>query len=551
MKQENDTGPSVSFHDSRMPFKGYKPSATMKRFHESDKFFRFGAGPVGSGKTASMLIIEDLFGAMRQKVMPDGVRRYKPGLLRDTYRNLYSQYLPSWWEWFPREIGKFVGSDDRPATHTFTIENAPIFNDKGQVTGYGPVEIIKEMRALGQNTVENVTRGWNLSCAQIDEADLLPEQAIELLAGRAQRYNIEYLVSNGVICAFNKPDVDHWLYDWCVEHPRPDLDFFDQPPGLIDGTEQTNPNADNIDRLPKGYYEVQARNAKASYVWRFIRNKWGASVAGEVIYPDFRQDRHVLASELEPTPGMRIWLGLDGGGTPAAVIMGQLPNGRRIVFAEVVIFDPEDPKRQKLMTGVGRRRFAQALKDALWPRFRGCQITVAYGDPSMWYGADREMGEYTTVELIGQDLDLAVQPAPSNEIAKRLEAVLGLYGDGARCGDGLPALMINPSCRWLRRGFVSDYKWSPVDPKQPGAPVRPQKTVTSHVHDALQYACLGDVGVAGVTGGAKYDNHRPQMGHNGGPPIAGWQSVNGVWRPPSHRHQQEGPRYDSSFNLFD
>lgn len=546
MKVEDDTGPSVNYHDSRLPFKTYKPSPTLKRLHESTALFRFVAGPVGSGKTSGALVLDDLFCALRQKVMPGGGRKYKVGVLRDTYRNLYSQYLPSHEEWFPREIGRFVGSDDRPATHTFTIDNAPIFNDQGGVIGYGPIEIVKEMRALGQNTVENVTRGWNLSAAKIDEADLLPEAAIELLAGRAMRYNMEHLVTGGVVAGFNKPDVDHWLYDWCVENPRPDLEFFDQPPGLIPGTMQTNPEADNIERLAKGYYELQARNAKNSYVWRFIRNNWGASVAGEVIYPEFRQDLHVLASELEPTPGMEIVVGLDGGGTPAAVVMGKLPNGRRIIFAEMVIFDPDDPKRQKLQTGVGRKRFAQELKAVLWPRFRGCRITVAYGDPSMWYGADREMGEYTTVEIVGQELDLAVQPAPSNEIAKRLESVRLLIGDIQRCGDGLPALLLNPSCRWLRRGFVSDYKWSPVDPKAPGATVKPQKTATSHVHDALQYACLGDIGVAGVTGGMKYDRHVPQMGHNGGPSMAGWSAVNGVYRPAGGGFNS----YGSEFNVF-
>ena len=396
------------------------------------------------------------------------------------------------------------------------------------------------MRALGSNTVENVTRGWNLSCAGIDEMDLLPETAIELLMGRAMRFNMAYLVSNGVLGSFNKPDVDHWLYDWCVENPRPDLEFFDQPPGLLPGTMQTNPEADNISRLAKGYYEMQARNAKHSYVWRFIRNQWGASVSGEVVYTDFRPETMMLSSEIEPEPGTELWLGLDGGGTPAAVILGRLPNGRRVVYGEVVIFDPSDPKRQTLATGVGPKRFKDAIRDALYPRFRGCRVTIGYGDPSMWYGADREAGEYADVETVSQQLDIAIIAAPSNEIRKRLEAVRGLF---APLADGLPGLMINPSCRWLRRGFVSDYKYDERDPKNEGKALKPRKTATSHVHDALQYACLGDVGVAGVTGGEKFDRHRPKSwADQRRPAEEGWE------------RRESGlmtPRYSSDFSLWD
>jgi len=524
--------------------KTYVPSPTLKRFHASSAFYRFVAGPVGSGKTAGAGCVEMALGALIQKPFPDKVRRVKFGVLRDTYRNLYSQFIPSWFEWFPRDMGRFVGSDDRPATHEFVMPDAPIFDAQGRVVDRGDCEITVEMKAMGANTVEQVARGWNLTGIFLDEMDNIPESSMGFLAGRVKRWpHKDYRVSKGVWGVFNKPDVDSWLYDWCVDSPRPDLDFFDQPGGLIEGTLETNPLAENLERLDDDYYQVQAKNNPPWYVRRMIYNKWGASVAGEVVYDSFNPDVHVATIEMEPAAGSEIFLGLDGGGTPAAVIMGRDALGRRIVYAEVVMWDPNDPKRRRLMTGVGPRRFAQAIKDALFPRFRGCSLTIGYGDPAMLYGADRENGEYSMIEIIANELGVPVVAAPSNEIELRLDAVRGLLYPAGRP----PALIINPSCRMLRRGFSSDYKYEPRDPKAEGKRLRPQKTASSHVHDALQYGCLGDVGRAGVTAGAKYDRFQPKRGVE----QAGWSMQNGILRPGGYGGNSSGTSYDAGFNVFD
>jgi hypothetical protein len=482
-----------------LDIKEYRPAGpTLQRFHESSKFFRLMAGPVGSGKTAGAGCAEMVLGAMIQQPFPDGVRRAKFGVLRDTYRNLYSQFIPSWFEWFPRELGHFVGSDDRPALHTFTAE-----------TPLGPCEIQVEMRALGTNTVEKTMRGWNLTGLFIDEADLLPEEVLQFGSGRVKRWpQRPYRVSKGVWGTFNKPDVDHWLYRLCVEDTPDDFEFFDQPGGLLDGGPPylPNPKAENLERLDDDYYVLQAKNNPPAYVTRMVRNKWGASHAGEVIYPEFNPDLHMLPGEIEPPGGSELILGIDQGGTPAAVIMGRDSFGGRVVYGEVVMVDPFDPKQRRLQHGVGPKRFAEYVKDILHPRFRHCRVSLGYIDPAAQYGADREAGDYSWIETIEQQLGIPCQPAPSNEISLRQDAVRGLlYAAGG------PRLRINPSCKWLRRGFTTDYRWEERDPKQPAKTLKPQKSATSHVHDALQYACLGDQGRAGVTGGMAHDRFQPRQ----------------------------------------
>lgn len=511
-----------------------------KAFHESGAFTRLMAGPIGSSKTTAAMVGETFFAGMTQRPDRDGVRRCKIGALRDTYRNTYATLIPTWLQWVPRDYGNFVGSDDRPAVHEFSFE-APYVLDSGHLSGMGRIDMRVEFRALGSNTVEQVCRGWELNGAYIDECDLVPKEAFSFLAGRVMRAGDKRLrVSRGVWGTFNKPDVDHWLYEACVEELPEGWAFFDQPGGLLPGLPyRTNPNAENLKNLDDGYYIRAAQGQPEWYVRRMLRNEWGASVSGELVFPEFQPNLHMLPMELEPDPGTELVLGVDGGGTPAAVIMGRDAWGRRIRYGEAVMVDPYDPRKRRLLTGVGPRRFAEFLGDLLLPRFRQCRVTVAHADPSMFYGADREAGDFASIEIIGEILKIPVLPAPSNEIHLRHEAVRRQLVELGR--DGRPMGLYNPSCRFLRWGYTSDYRFEERDPKQPGKELKPRKTASSHVMDADQYAALGDMGRAAVTSGGAFDRHRPK-------PSVGGEG----WRPSTlpSRGEPSGPSYASDFSVW-
>lgn len=473
------------------------PGPTMKRFHESTSFFRACAGPIGSGKTTSMIVADPVFGGMIQLPNSQGVRTFKFGVIRDTYRNLYATTMKTWLAWFPKDIGDFQGSDDRPASHRLEL-----------VTQDMHLSLEAEFRALGANSVEAVCRGWELNGAMVDEADTVPEEAPTFLGGRVMRAgDVNLRQTRGVSLAFNKPDVDHPLYRWCEEGAMEGLEFFDQPPGLLPGLPyRANPNAENAAHLDPDYYVKAAMGQPEWYVRRMLRNQWGASVSGEVIYPSFSRERHVLPADQDPPPGSVLRIGADGGGTPAAVIVGRDRIGRRIVYDELVLVDPYDPTGWRLLHGVGPKRFGEALRDLInEPRYRGCRFEIGYGDPAAFYGADREAGEYSFMETAGMTCNVPMVPAESNEVWLRHDAVKALLNETAV--DGLPMLMINPRCRFLTRGFTSDYKWEAHDPKQPGKTLKAQKSRTSHVHDALQYECLGDLGRAAVVAGRRFDRH--------------------------------------------
>lgn len=529
--------------------RSYAPGGkTLKAFHESGAFIRLMAGPIGSGKTVAAGVAEPFFTAMTQLPDANGVREATVGILRDNYRNLYATTMKTWLGWVPRDIGHFVGSDDRPAVHEleFPASYLPGIHGESftaQNRNGGLCRLRVEWRALGTNTVEATCRGWELHGAGVDEADTTPFEAISFLAGRVKRGGRkETRRSRGVWATFNKPDTDHPLYDLCVDqaatHAENGVGFFDQPGGILPGGPPyiLNPEAENLQNLDADYYEVAARGQPEWYVRRMIRNLWGASVAGDPVFDEAKVHDLFSPVELEPEPGDELILGIDGGGTPAAVVVGRDRYGRRIVYAEVVLTDPADPRGRRILHGVGPKRFAQAIQDAIQPKFARQRFTIAWGDPAAFYGADREMGEFADIETAMNLLRIPVQPAPSNELAIRHEAVRTPMNRVNRHGAGLD-LVINPSCKWLRRGFGGDYKWEARDPKAPSKRLKVQKTNSSHVMEALQYALLGDQGRAAVVAGQAYDIHRPR--DQGKPGQGGWAlSEGGVLVPGQGRSGQ-------------
>lgn len=519
----------------------------MRRFHESTAYTRLVAGPYGSGKTTACAVAEPFFTGMVQRVDRQGRRTATVGVLRDTYRNLYKTTISDWLMWVPKDFGNFVGSDDRPAQHDLTFD-APFVDG---TPGMGPVDLRVQFQALGTNSVEAVCDGWALMGAFVDAATTVPIEALGYLGGRAKRGGSkEFRVSRGVWAGFNKPSEDHPLYEMCVEnaehHERDDIEFFDQPSGILDGGPPyiVNPDADNAAFLDDDYYSVIAKGRNENWVNRFCRNEWGNSFSGQPIFGSLDLKTIFMPTEVEPDVGDELILGLDGGGTPAAVVMGRTRSGRRIIYAEVVITDPTDPKGKRLMTGAGPTRFAEAISDTLSSRFARQRVTIGWGDPAAFYGADREKGEYSFMEKVSNLLKIPVQPTVSNELDLRLDAVRTLLNK-INAHDQRRDLAINPSCRFLRRGFGGDYKWSKADPLQPTKKLGKQNTASSHVMDAAGYAILGDIGRAAVILGGGHDIHRPAPTETGHWAV----SSGGVLVPPGHG----GPRssYTSDWSPWD
>ena len=83
----------------------YAPAGpTVKAFHESDAFVRIIEGPVGSGKSTGCSV-EIIQRAHEQAKGPDGKRRTRWAVIRNTFPELMSTTVPTWRKWIP--VGQF------------------------------------------------------------------------------------------------------------------------------------------------------------------------------------------------------------------------------------------------------------------------------------------------------------------------------------------------------------------------------------------------------------------------------------------------------------
>lgn len=453
------------------------PGPVATSWYQSNARCAFIMGPIGSAKTTTA-IFKRARHALRMPRCNDGVIRSKWVVVRSDFRTLEKTTLASWLQWFPKDLpgAEWKGGNDRPATHTIR------FNTKR-----GPVEMITEFAALGDHRIEDVLRGWEGDGGWLSEADQMKADAKFFLLSRFRPFMGGLLTDQAkrdamprqLIGDLNAPDVDSWIYDEFVEHHLEDHVLFRQPSGL-------SADAENISNLPKNYYVDLEKENKHRKWWvdRFIHNKFGYSRDGKPVYECFDQDRHVAAHEIEPDPELDLIIGLDGGGSPAAVLVQPRPTGQIVVTDELV------PGH-----GFGPRRFAELLADLLMRRYAGVRRIILFADPATQWGADQEGGELSWIETVSAVLGLPIRVPDTNETGIRLEAVsrpMMTTIDGRA-----PGLIVSPRCRMIIRGFAYLYRYKR---QKVGDQISetPDKNEASHPHDALQYALLGHFGRAGV-----------------------------------------------------
>ncbi|WP_371347014.1 hypothetical protein [Ancylobacter sp. IITR112] len=433
-------------------------------------------GPVGGGKTTTCIFASQAFAASMPTCM-DGVVRSKGVVVRDSFRTLEKTTLASWFTWFPKDHPSwtFTGGNDRPAVHTLRFH----------LPGERILESITEFVGIGAARVEDILRGWEGSWGWPNEADLMAPDVLDYLTQRIRRYPSKRMLPPGIdppgqiLMDFNAPDIDNYLHDRLVENKPEGWAFYPQPGGL-------DPGAENLQNLPSDYYQRVMQGKPDWWVRRFIHNKWGYSRSGTPVYPEFNENLHVAKKELVPDPRLPIKIALDAGGHPSAAILQPMPNGQLRMTDELY-----------LGQGVGPTRFARALVALVLERYPNCPLLPGVCDPSAIHGADREEGEMSWNEIVGQALGIPIMPAASNDIGLRTDGVrqqLTTLIDGH-----LPAFIVSPRCKWAVRGFAYGYRFVRIG-ANPQANFRtlPEKNEFSNVHDAIQYGVMDVVGLHGI-----------------------------------------------------
>lgn len=390
-------------------------------------------------------------------------------IIRNTYPELKSTTIKTWETWFPSNIAPIKW--DTPITSTMKI------NDIGDGTG---MELEVLFMALDRPTETGKLRSLELTGAWINEASEIPKEIFDMVTQRVGRFPSKLQGGpswTGIILDTNPCDDDHWYYK-LAEEERPEAwEFFRQPGGLYkEGDEyKPNPDAENILNLPDGhnYYLRQLPSKDDDWINVFLLGNYGSTRDGKPVYPEFNDKVHTLDKNVEAERGLPLVLGWDFGLTPACVIAQVSARGKIIILDELVSED------------MGIRQFAnEVVKPHLITKYGGFQWFSA-GDPA---GNIRAQTDERTCLQELLEAGIATEPAPTNDFIPRREAVAFFL---TRMADGQPAFALNPRCTMLRKGFLGRYKYERLKTSGPARyKDRPVKDMTSHIQDALQYACL-------------------------------------------------------------
>jgi hypothetical protein len=433
----------------------YTPSPTLTHFHASNAFVRGVRGPIGSGKSVAMCW-EIYTRAMEQAAGPDGVRRSRWVVIRNTYGELESTTLQTWLDWFPSDVvGRVVYG--APITQLCKFKH-----DDGST-----VEL--DVWFLALDRPDHVKKLLSLECTGIwiNEARELPKAILDAATGRVGRFPSKRdggATWFGVIMDTNPPDTDHWWYRLAEEEHPAEHEFFSQPPGDA-------PDAENVDNLPAGYYPRLRAGKSDEWIRVYVRGDYGFVLDGKPVYPEYRDNLHCRDFEIDPK--LPLYGGMDFGLTPAGVVAQRMRNGQIRIHRELVTED------------MGVKRFGGEWHRTMSEHYPGMEWERVTGDPS---GDARNTEENTCFELLASERVRAV-PAITNDPIKRQEAFAHPL---SRIIDGEPGMLIHTRCRMLRKALAGAYHYKRV--QVAGADRyhdKPHKNMHSHVAEAGQYLVLG------------------------------------------------------------
>lgn len=465
-------------------------------FVNDQRFITAIMGPYGSAKTTSC-IRKIVNSAFWQEPGPDGVRRVRWCCVRDTYAQLEANVMNSWFTWFPKTKANWNG---REMCHRLRFATAGL---DGQPAG----EIYIEMyfRAMGDQKAEDVLKGFELTGLWLNETDTLDGSVLLFGLPRTGRYPSAKdggCQWRGVICDFNAPDIDNWTYDLLVEGkigltpdqleefgkelgPRFGIGFHRQPGGL-----SKDPRPENIDNLPKGYYEtlMLGFGGNDNHVRRFVHNEFGAVRNGQPVFPEFNEAIHLAKEELKADPNLPIHAGLDGGRTPAMIFVQSDPvTGQLRVLDELVLYDPL--KKDELQR-LGPTAMGQIAREFVARRYPRCKMGTVFYDPSIDFGVEED--GYDWLRFFKKEFPAKFRPGgkAGNRLEPRHESVRKRLN---QTPGGKPAFLLSPSCRVLRRAFNNGYVMERVKFSNGSGRFRdkPVKNDFSHPMDALMEATLG------------------------------------------------------------
>lgn len=238
----------------------YAAPDTVGRFMDSDDFVRVIVGPVGSGKSSGC-IMEILRRAREQAPGPDGLRRTRFAIIRNTYPELRDTTRKTFEQWVPDALGRW-----HEVPFTFHMR-------------FGDVDCEVLFRALDRPGDIKKLLSLELTGAYINEAREVPREVFEVLQTRVGRYPSKAQGGPtwfGIWGDTNPWPVGHWAHElFNTGKLPPGHAIFEQPDGL-------GPDAENVENLPDGYYDRLCNGKDSEWVEEYVRGKYPKRSKGSI-----------------------------------------------------------------------------------------------------------------------------------------------------------------------------------------------------------------------------------------------------------------------------
>lgn len=431
----------------------YRPPSTVREFimdyRKRELFYDWIVGPVGSGKTTG-LFFKLVYMAKLQEPGPDGIRRTRAVIVRNTLPQLRDTTITSWNYWFKDgEAGTWRASENK-----FLLK-------------YDDCECEVLFRPL--DTADDVARVLSLEItfAIIDEFVQIPRKIIDALSARVGRYPSKKdggATNFGMWGSSNSDTEDNWWYDLLHHNLPSNARYFVQPSGLSD-------EAENIENLPPNYYASAIQGKPDEWVKQFVECVWGFSSSGKPVVSTFKPELHISKKPLLFNPHLPLVFGFDPGIGGTAAIFGQQDlNGRLLVMGEVIA------------EGYGTQRYIEELlKPYIRRRFPDAHDIICAPDPASANRAQTD--ERAVVDIIKRYFP--AKPESNNRLPLRLDAIDHFT---TRLVEGGGALLVDEKeCPTLVRALRGGWRFE-VNTKNDAmkGPV-PEKNPFSHPGDAFGY----------------------------------------------------------------
>ena len=453
----------------------------LQKYLESKKRVSMIRGPLGSAKTFASC--EKIFKIMcNQAPNQQRLRKTRAYAIRNTYSDLNTTTIKDWMELFG-PLGSYTAGGMHPPTHRlrFRLPDKTIVESEMVFLALDRPQAIKKLRGA------QVTVFW------LNETKELPKAVIDMADLRHGRYPSAMdggPTWHGMIGDYNSPDEDHWLYEMAEITKPDDWEFFVQPGGVMKemvesvdihgeptliwtGKWVINPEAENVNNLPEGYYIKGMQGKDNSWIEVNLANFYGVVMEGKPVYRMQWNDALHVNADIKPDPELPLIIGLDFGLTPSAILGQETLTGAVHIFDEVV------------SEGMGIKQFVKhALRPLLNRNYKNYTLALV-GDPA---GNKRAETDEETVFKAITDLGFDIDEANTNDPDVRWEAVREPL---QRLIDGRPGFQLHPRCKVLRKGFNTGYSLKRLQiAGEERFSDRPTKNKFSHPHDALQYLCM-------------------------------------------------------------